>query len=71
VSKQVIRDVKDRGRDVEGCLKQWFGFVKPNFVRYVEPQKKNADIIVQRGIENKIAMGIPTFSNLASDTNRR
>jgi uridine kinase len=28
---QVIRDVRDRGRDVEGCIKQWFGFVKPNF----------------------------------------
>ncbi|KAI9781635.1 MAG: Uridine kinase [Geoglossum umbratile] len=56
--EQVLRDVKDRGRDVEGCLKQWFGFVKPNFVRYVEPQKKGADIIVQRGVENKIAMDI-------------
>jgi uridine kinase len=27
----VIRDVRDRGRDVEGCIKQWFAFVKPNF----------------------------------------
>ena len=31
--KQVIRDVRERGRDIEGCIKQWFGFVKPNFVR--------------------------------------
>ncbi|KAI9859140.1 MAG: Uridine kinase [Trichoglossum hirsutum] len=58
LGRRILRDVKDRGRDVEGCLKQWFGFVKPNFVRYVEPQKKHADIIVQRGIENKIAMDI-------------
>lgn len=27
----VVRDVRERGRDVEGCIKQWFGFVKPNF----------------------------------------
>ena len=27
----VLRDVKERGRDVEGCIKQWFAFVKPNF----------------------------------------
>ena len=27
----VLRDVRDRGRDVEGVIKQWFGFVKPNF----------------------------------------
>jgi uridine kinase len=31
--KPVIRDVRERGRDIEGCIKQWFGFVKPNFVR--------------------------------------
>lgn len=27
----VVRDVRERGRDVEGCIKQWFAFVKPNF----------------------------------------
>lgn len=29
----VIRDVRDRGRDVEGIIKQWLAFVKPNFVK--------------------------------------
>lgn len=52
----VLRDVAERGRDVEGCIKQWFAFVKPNFERYVEPQRKVADIIVPRGIENKVAI---------------
>jgi len=41
-SKQVVRDVRDRGRDIEGCIKQWFNFVKPNFQRYVEPQRYKA-----------------------------
>lgn len=27
----VVRDVRERGRDIEGIIKQWFGFVKPNF----------------------------------------
>lgn len=27
----VVRDVRERDRDVEGCIKQWFAFVKPNF----------------------------------------
>lgn len=40
--KQVVRDVKDRGRDIEGCIKQWIAYVKPNFERYVQPQRKNA-----------------------------
>lgn len=27
----VLRDVRERARDVEGIVKQWFAFVKPNF----------------------------------------
>ena len=34
--------MKERGRDIEGCIKQWMSFVKPNFERYVEPQRKIA-----------------------------
>ncbi|KAI9883577.1 MAG: pre-rRNA-processing protein esf1 [Watsoniomyces obsoletus] len=52
----VLRDVTSRGRDVEGVVKQWMTFVKPNFERYVNPQRKNADIIIPRGIENKVAI---------------
>lgn len=53
----VLRDVKYRGRDIEGCIKQWFSFVKPNFYKYVQPQREVADIIVPRGIENTVAIG--------------
>jgi uridine kinase len=58
----VLRDVRERGRDIEGCIKQvrtqqkphthlqtadsfplqWFAFVKPNFHKYVEPQREVA-----------------------------
>lgn len=31
LSRRILRDVRERGRDIEGCIKQWFGFVKPNF----------------------------------------
>ncbi|KAI1818474.1 uridine kinase [Poronia punctata] len=56
LSRRILRDVKDRGRTVEGCVKQWFGFVKPNYEKYVVPQRNHADIIVPRGIENRVAM---------------
>ncbi|KAI9879081.1 MAG: Uridine kinase [Pleopsidium flavum] len=56
LSRRIVRDVRARGRDIEGCIKQWFTFVKPNFQRYVEPQRYKADIIVPRGIENKVAI---------------
>ncbi|CAK7218371.1 Uridine kinase [Sporothrix curviconia] len=51
-----LRDVQERGRDVEGIIKQWLTFVKPNFVKYVDPQRKVADIIVPRGVKNKVAI---------------
>lgn len=56
----MVRDVKERGRDIEGCIKQWFGFVKPNFYKYVAPQREIADIIIPRGIENRVAISMVT-----------
>jgi len=53
-----VRDIKERGRDLEGCVKQWMSFVKPNFTKFVEPQRNVADIIVPRGIENKVAISM-------------
>ncbi|KAI9667907.1 MAG: Uridine kinase [Bathelium mastoideum] len=58
LSRRLLRDVQHRGRDIEGCIKQWFAFVKPNFHRYVEPQRQIADIIIPRGIENKVAISM-------------
>ncbi|KYK61981.1 uridine kinase [Drechmeria coniospora] len=56
LARRIVRDVRERGRDIEGCIKQWFGFVKPNFEKFVEPQRKVADLIVPRGIENQVAL---------------
>ncbi|KAI4123711.1 MAG: hypothetical protein LQ338_005129 [Usnochroma carphineum] len=56
LARRILRDVKDRGRDIEGCIKQWLSFVKPNFQKYVQPQRDKADIIVPRGIDNRVAI---------------
>ncbi|KAL8944322.1 MAG: hypothetical protein Q9216_000507 [Gyalolechia sp. 2 TL-2023] len=56
LARRITRDVKERGRDIEGCIKQWTSFVKPNFQRYVQPQRDEADIIVPRGIDNSVAI---------------
>lgn len=49
--KQVTRDVKERGRDIDGCIKQWITFVKPNFERYVQPQRKSAGRVCNQQTE--------------------
>ncbi|KAI5798482.1 uridine kinase family-domain-containing protein [Pyronema domesticum] len=56
LARRLARDIKYRGREVHGAIKQWMSYVKPNYELYVEPQKRNADIMVPRGIENVTAI---------------
>ena len=42
LSRRLLRDVRERGRDVEGCIKQWFAYVRPNATKFVEPQRNVA-----------------------------
>ena len=56
LSRRIVRDVRERGRTIEGTIKQWFQFVKPVFQRCVEPQREVADLIVPRGMQNKMAI---------------
>ena len=39
----------ERGRDMEGVIKQYNKFVKPSFDQYIEPTMRLADIVVPRG----------------------
>lgn len=56
LSRRIVRDVRERGRTIEGTIKQWFSSVKPAFIKYVEPQREAADLIVPRGMMNKMAI---------------
>ncbi|PGH02954.1 uridine kinase [Helicocarpus griseus UAMH5409] len=56
LGRRILRDVRDRGRTIDGVIKQWFKFVKPSYTKYVEPQRHISDIIIPRGIENKTAI---------------
>ncbi|KAB8076397.1 PRK-domain-containing protein [Aspergillus leporis] len=53
---EVMRDVRERGRDIEGIIKQWFTYVKPSYTRFVEPQRSISDMVVkhiQRNLNEK------------------
>ena len=39
LSRRLLRDVRERGRDIEGCIKQWHRYVMPNYRKFVEPQR--------------------------------
>ncbi|KAI5961094.1 URK1 [Candida margitis] len=58
LSRRLIRDILYRGRDLDGAIKQWTKFVKPNAVKYINPTKDNADLVIPRGLDNTIAIDL-------------
>lgn len=47
--RRLRRDISERGREIEGVIKQYNKFVKPAFEQYIEPTMRLADIVVPRG----------------------
>jgi len=54
--RRIKRDIMERGRDLEGVMKQYELFVRPMRLEFVEPSKRYADIIIPRGGENQVAL---------------
>lgn len=54
--RRLLRDVKERGRTLDSVVSQYMNTVKPMHEQFVEPSKKNANIIIPEGGYNKIAM---------------
>jgi len=46
LARRIARDIIDRGREVEGVLDQYLQTVKPSHEAFIEPSKKNADVII-------------------------
>lgn len=56
ILRRIKRDVRDRGRSLESVISQYLTTVKPMHEQFVEPSKRNADIIIPQGGHNKVAM---------------
>lgn len=52
ILRRVVRDVKERGRDVEDIARQYLSTVKPMHYVYVEPTKYLADIVINSGMND-------------------
>ncbi|ORX38266.1 uridine kinase family-domain-containing protein [Kockovaella imperatae] len=57
LARRIKRDVKERGRDVDGILDQYLRFVKASYDNFVQPSSKHADIIVP-GSSNQLAIDL-------------
>ena len=56
ILRRLVRDVKERGRSLDSVIDQYLTTVKPMHEAFVEPSKRNADIIVPNGGENTTAV---------------
>ena len=56
ILRRIIRDVRDRGRSLDSVVNQYLSTVKPMHEQFVEPSKRNADIIIPEGGHNLVAM---------------
>lgn len=56
IIRRIQRDVIERARSLESVISQYMNTVKPMHEEFVEPSKKNADIIVLEGGMNLVAM---------------
>lgn len=54
--RRMLRDVQERGRSMESVVEQYISTVKPMHEQFVEPSKKNVDIIIPEGGFNSVAI---------------
>ena len=55
--RRILRDVKERGRDIDNMVEQYLTTVKPVHYLYVEPTRATADIVINSGM-NDVAFDI-------------
>jgi uridine kinase len=58
--RRIQRDIIERGRDLQGIIRQYENYVRPMHLEFVEPSKRYADIIIPRGGENHVALDMVT-----------
>ena len=54
--RRIRRDTVERGRSIDSIIQQYTSTVKPMHLEFVEPSKHWADVIIPRGVENKVAI---------------
>ncbi|MGN0144869.1 MAG: uridine kinase [Clostridium sp.] len=58
IIRRLLRDVKERGRDIDSVVNQYIETVKPMHEEFVEPSKRRADIIIPEGGANDVALSM-------------
>lgn len=54
----IARDIRERGKNVEWVMDRYTKTVKPMYLQFIAPSKREADIIVPQGGHNRVAINI-------------
>jgi uridine kinase len=54
--RRLRRDIVERARTFDSVIAQYEATVRPMYLRFIEPSRMHADMIVPRGGENRIAI---------------
>ena len=57
ILRRAMRDLKERGRDIEEIMRQYLATVKPMHYMFVEPSKAKADFVINGGM-NPVSLDI-------------
>jgi uridine kinase len=69
IIRRLRRDILERGRNFESVIKQYLDSVRPMHLEFVEPSRRNADVIIPEGGYNRVAidMVVSKIRTLLSD----
>jgi uridine kinase len=54
--RRLQRDIDERGRSLSSVVEQYMETVRPMHLKFVEPSKRHADVIIPHGGLNRVAM---------------
>ena len=52
ILRRIVRDVKERGRDIDNIVEQYLTTVKRMHYMFVEPTRSKADFVINSGMNN-------------------
>jgi uridine kinase len=58
IIRRLLRDVQERGRNLDSVINQYLSTVKPMHEEFVDPSKRRADIIIPEGGSNIVALSM-------------
>lgn len=70
ILRRILRDTKERGRDIENIIDQYLTTVKPMHALFVEPTRAYADVVTNSG-RNEVAFSLVRGGRLHGCWRRR